>query len=264
MPEGDTIAKIATAIAPLLVGHVVRIEARDPTITRGSPSRVLSVTAKGKHLFVEFDNDRCVRTHLGMTGSWHRYAPNEAWQRPRWQASLVLTTDDEVIVCFNAKEIQLMAQGGLTRREFDARLGPDLISDFDESDATAARLVERARSRCHDKTLVADVLLDQTVAAGIGNVYKSELLFLHRLVPTTALGDVNDDLLAALYTQAGALLKANLHGGRRTTRFENDGRSSVWVYGRAGRGCLVCDTPIGRRKLGRHQRVTFWCPSCQH
>ena len=107
------------------------------------------------------------------------------------------------------------------------------------------------------------MLLDQRIASGIGNVYKSELLFIERVAPLAALRDTPDSVLSALYTRAHVLLRANLGGGPRVTRFEGGRAGRLWVYRRAGAPCLRCNTPIVGAPLGRSLRSTYWCPRCQ-
>ena len=118
MPEGDTIHKLANFLAPRLEAHTVRrVSAPDPSAARQcAGQRVRRVFARGKHLFIEFDNGHLLRSHLGMYGSWHRYGHGEAWRKPRRQASLELATDAEVFVCFNAKEVELLHGPGVRRR----------------------------------------------------------------------------------------------------------------------------------------------------
>jgi endonuclease-8 len=108
-----------------------------------------------------------------------------------------------------------------------------------------------------------DVLLDQGVASGIGNVYKSELLFLEGLRPLAPLGEVPDRALAGLYREARRLLAANLGGGPRRTRFARGPGERLWVYGRRGRPCYRCTATVEGARLGRHLRITYWCPRCQ-
>ena len=194
-----------------------------------------------------------------MYGAWHRYVDGEAWRKPRTQASLILTTGEHVYVCFNAKEVELVREGGVRARILDARLGPDLT--LPEPDIGLA--VRRAREFLDAEALLADVLLDQRAACGIGNVYKSEVLFIERRRPQTPFARVSDADLARYYTRAADLLRRNLGGGARATRFENDGAGRLWVYGRRGLPCLRCDGRIEAQRLGRHHRGTFWCPDCQ-
>ncbi|MGD8642912.1 MAG: DNA-formamidopyrimidine glycosylase family protein [Chromatiales bacterium] len=260
MPEGDTIHKLARYMRPRLVGArtiTVRSGYRDTHMLSGE--RVANVDARGKHLMVAFDNGWLLRSHLGMHGSWHRYAHDEPWKRPERQATIVLETDDEVFVCFNAKEVQVIRTRGIIARGFASRLGPDLAGeDFDDRAAVA-----RAREILDPETPIADVLLDQRAACGIGNVYKSEVLFLAGQYPMTAFEAVGDPMLGKLYLIARRLLLKNLGGGPRVTRFEGDGAGSLWVYGRRDKACLECDSPIRYTRLGRHMRSTYWCPSCQ-
>lgn len=267
MPEGDTIHKIANFLKPRLDGAVVsevtfagRFAPRPGrNRARGSDHTVSDVAARGKHLFIEFDDGLAVRSHLGMYGSWHFYAHGAEWQRPRKQASLILTTADTVYVCFNAKEVEWVKTPSVRERVIDQRLGPDLTA----GGVDIAAVVRRARQFLEPDTPLVDVLLDQRVACGIGNVYKSELLFIQRLPPLTELGAVSDDTLAAVFALASDLLGSNLGGGKRVTRREQDKAGRLWVYSRGGAPCLRCDDTIRFARLGAHHRGTYWCEECQ-
>lgn len=265
MPEGDTLHKLARALQPRLQGQAIRL-----TRLRGVPprtplpaGRVESVTAEGKHLLIRFAGEEGgaqeLRTHLGLWGGWHQYAPGEAWRKPARQTSVVLETDDAVFVCFNAREVEVMSAGGVSRRTLTARLGPDLLG----ADVDLAALPTRAREILPGEAPLVDVLLDQRIASGIGNVYKSELLFLRGLAPLTPLEAVSDESLVVAYALARELLSRNLGYGPRTTRFEADGRGHLWVYGRRDAPCLKCGAGIRYARLGRDQRGTYWCPVCQ-
>lgn len=261
MPEGDTIHKIAGFLAPRLETRTIEhAEARNDALARGCEGRRVSrVRARGKHLFIELDDGNALRSHLGMYGSWHRYAPGDAWRKPRRQASLVLAIAGEEYVCFNAKEVELIRLPSVRERVVHGRLGPDLIAD----DTDGKVLVRRARDILEGDVILADVLLDQRVACGIGNVYKSEVLFIEALPPDMALAGVADRQLARCFDTAANLLRRNLGGGRRVTRFEGDGAGRLWTYGRNGLPCLRCIGRIRSARLGRHQRSTYWCPDCQ-
>ena len=261
MPEGDTIHKIANFLAPCLGGEtLIDAQFADTFAARRCVGRaVRAVLARGKHLFIELDNDTAIRSHLGMHGSWHRYRPGDEWQRPRRQLSILLATNDWDYVCFNAKEVELVRAPSVRQRIVHGRLGPDLIADQFE----AAVLVRRAREILDDDALVCDALLDQRVASGIGNVYKSEVLFLERLAPATRLDEIDDPRFGRCFDTAAELLRRNLGGGRRVTRFDPDQAGRLWVYGRTGQPCLMCDTPITHRRMGRHHRGSYLCPSCQ-
>lgn len=260
LPEGDTVHKLAAALAPDLLGHpLLKVELRR---LAGAPlmgSRCRRVDAQGKHLLLHFDNALTLRSHLGLHGAWHRYRRGEAWRKPRRQAGILLETAEHCLVCFNPREVELVATGRLAESSSLARLGPDLLGDHVDFPA----LVARARRQCDVATQIIDLLLDQSLAAGIGNVYKSELLFLHRLHPQAALGTVDDGRLLALYRLAAELLRQNLRPGRRRTRFVDDGGPKLWVYKRRNRPCLNCGTPIQRELWGKPARSCYWCPSCQ-
>ncbi len=260
MPEGDTIHKIAAFMAPRLTGQTVdAVRLGAAAVPQFGGSEVREVTARGKHLRIALNNGKILRSHLGMHGSWHVYGRGEAWQKPQRQASLVVAAGGSDWVCFNAKEIEIIEEPGVRNRLLATRLGPDLIAD----DCDPALLVGRAREFDDGETLLIDTLLDQRVAAGIGNVYKSEVMFIERQAPGRRLAATPDTVVAACFTQAADLLRRNLGGGKRVTRFAEDAAGRLWVYGRTGKPCHVCTTPIESRRMGRHHRGTFWCPRCQ-
>jgi endonuclease-8 len=260
MPEGDTIRKLAVALVPGLEGQVLR-EGRvavDPRLDLAG-CRVEGIDAHGKHLFISFDSGEVLRSHLGMYGSWHRYVQGEEWRRPAHQASIVLATEVAVFVCFNAREVELLRKAGVSRRLLRSRLGLDLIT----AEIEGKDLVARVRQMLAPDEPLADLLLDQRIACGIGNVCKSEVLFLEGLAPERALASVDADRLIGLFVCAHHLLRSNLQGGARVTRPRTDGRGRLWVYGRHGRPCLCCGVPVRCTRLGRHWRSTWWCPRCQ-
>jgi endonuclease-8 len=263
MPEGDTIHKIANWLAPRLRERTLEsVRAADPAVSRlCSGRRVSGVRALGKHLFIDLDNDKALRSHLGMYGSWHFYARGDEWRKPRRQASLVMETADVTFVCFNAREVEVVSSPSVRDRIIDSRLGPDLISE----EPDPGYLVRRARQIMEPDDPLADVLLDQRVSSGIGNVYKSEVLFIERWLPQTRLQAISDRALASCFTTASDLLRRNLGGGKRVTRFEKDSAGRLWAYGRTGLPCLRCENGrIEAKRLGRHHRGTFWCPTCQN
>lgn len=263
MPEGDTVHKLAAYLREHLVGRGLEHAA-----ARGRPlalqdQAVTAVDAQGKHLLLRFGGGAALRTHLGMYGSWHRYRADGPPPRVRGRVSVALTVSAppavEVFACYNAREVELLPAGSQREQALAAHLGDDLLGTHPD----LARIVTRARDRLPAHTLLVDVLLDQRLAAGIGNVYKSELLFLARLAPVTTLGQVDDDTLLKIYADARRWLSANLGGGPRTTRTAADGAGRLWVYNRGGRPCHRCRTPIASARLGARPRGTWWCPACQ-
>lgn len=260
MPEGDTIFKLAAFLQPALTGQrLVGGTLRDNKAVDLTGSKISDVYARGKHLFIALDHGRLLRSHLGMWGSWHHYAPGEAWQRPARQASIVLDTGERVYVCFNALQVEMLRERGVRARKLGIVLGPDLMA----VDVDINGIIERLHALCEPSMPVADLLLDQRVACGIGNVYKSETLFVERCHPATPLSAIDDAHLRALYLCAARLLDGNRRGGPRITRRASDEAGQRWVYGRTGQPCLICDTPIASMLFGRGQRSTYWCSQCQ-
>jgi endonuclease-8 len=271
VPEGDTIFQTAAALRPLLVGQRVsaaRASRPGPAIERIVGAAVTSIEPVGKHMLIHFDNGLALHTHLRMNGSWHRYAPGERWRRPAWQARVVIEVPGHVVVCFSAPVVELMDARAVALHPALSKLGPDLLGDsFD-----AAEALNRLHARADEE--IGTALLDQTALAGIGNVYKSEVLFIEGVNPFDRVAQLDEATLARLVTTAERLLRDNVRtpDPRRITTREpgavggrdRDGASPVWVYGRAGRACFRCRTAIAVRRQGtRLPRSTYWCPTCQ-
>ncbi|MGH9311077.1 MAG: DNA-formamidopyrimidine glycosylase family protein [Vicinamibacterales bacterium] len=273
MPEGDTIFRAARTLHRALAGKkVVAFESVFPALTRVHVDTPLtgqavdSVSASGKHLLMRFSGGLVLRTHMRMNGSWHIYRPGERWQRSRRDMRIVVSTADFVAVGFNIPVAEFITARNLPRHEELRRLGPDLLSDrFDTIEALA-----RMRARGHE--LVADVLLNQRVMAGIGNVYKSEVLFACRVSPFAPIGALDDQVLQCLIDTARRYLAANVKPGRapmttyaglRRTSGRDNPRERLWVYGRVGLPCRRCGTPISLKKHGPAARLTYWCSRCQ-
>jgi endonuclease-8 len=262
LPEGDTIYKAAAALRPLLVGQtILAAGARTPgpMIERVVGSRVEQITTSGKHLTVHFDNGLALHTHLRMGGAWHRYQPGERWLRPPSQARVVLEVRDHVVVLFNAPVAELVSERALERHPALTRLGPDLLAPVFDADQALLRLTTRSRD-----LPLSEALVDQQALAGVGNVYKSEILFLERLDPWKRVSELDEAQLRSVLGTAERLLRANVEAGApRITTTDSSVRSPVWVYGRAGRPCFRCRGRIRVRRHGNPPRLTYWCPTCQ-
>jgi endonuclease-8 len=193
LPEGDTIFRAATTLHRVLAGHVVtRFASVFPALTRLDEDhpiagRVIeSVTARGKHLLMAFSGDLVLHTHMRMNGSWHLYRPDDRWQRPPRDMRVLIATAHAVAVGFNVPIAEWLSGRDLARHAQLRALGPDLLgASFDRRDAAA-------RLRQHGGDAIADALLDQRVMAGIGNVFKSEILFLARIDPFTPVAAIDD------------------------------------------------------------------------
>ena len=263
MPEGDTIFQTAAALRPLLVGRVVlaaRAKTPGPAIERIVGSTVTSVEPVGKHMLIRFDNGLALHTHLRMAGTWHRYAPGERWKMPAWQARVVLEVPEHVVVCFNAPVAELMDARAIELHPALQALGPDLLAPEFPGDVALQRLKARPELE------VAEALLDQRAMAGVGNVFKSEVLFLEAVHPWTRVAALDDATLERLIATARRLLLDNIRPGhphRVTTRGDPSARASLWVYGRTHQPCTRCGTHIQTRRQGTLNRPTYWCPHCQ-
>ena len=275
MPEGDTIFRAAAALHRALAGHVVtgfdtalaplaRVHDDAPVTGR----TVERCEAVGKHLLIWFSRDLVLRTHMRMSGSWHLYRPGERWQRPARAMRVRLDTDAWVAVAFDVPVAEFLRARDLPRSRALALLGPDLLSPaFDRAEGL------RRLAAAGDRP-VAEVLLDQRVVAGIGNIFKSEVLFLCGVHPDRPSSRLTEDERAAILDTAVRVMRANTGPGaggpivtcsglRRTTGRASP-EESLWVYGRTGRPCRSCGTPIESAKRGPDARATYWCPRCQH
>jgi endonuclease-8 len=267
MPEGDTIHSAAQRIGAVLVGREIRqIEAPQPRHALDRwPQRlegrgVRAVDARGKHLFLRFEGDLTLHSHLRMRGRWSVYRRGERWRRAARRAWLVIRTDEHEVVQFDGPVLELMTD---SRTRFDQRLaalGPDLLAeDFDER-AFLRRL------RADDQTRgIGDALLDQRTAAGIGNVWKSEGCFLAGIDPWRPLAATSDDEALAIVRGIRPLMRLSVERGGRIVTHEprRRGDSPMWVFERHGHPCRHCDTVIRARGQGDDNRTTYWCPRCQ-
>ena len=197
-----------------------------------------------------------VHSHLGMTGSWHIYPRGERWRKPAHRAALALRFDTHDLVCFRPKLITLDRSGRIRRNPYVRSLGPDLLSEnFDEDEALA-------RLRGHNHVPLGEALMNQQLVAGIGNVYKSEVLFMNRLTPIEPVSAFDDATLRECLRSSRHYMRRNLEGLRRKFRGSTHG-DRLWVYRRRGTTCLECATPIEMRRQGEAARSTYYCPSCQ-
>lgn len=259
MPEGDTLFRIAATLTRAITGKVVTAFSSPlPALAEAKlEGRTITlVEARGKNLLIHFDDGRALHTHLRMSGSWHIYRHGERWQKPESYARVVLSTADFVTVCFSAPVVDLLAKGGVERHDHLQGLGPDLLKE--EFDPVEARRRLRERG---DRAL-GEAVMTQAAVAGIGNVYKSEVLFLLRLDPFAPVSAYDDATLDRVMEKARTLMKQNLQGYPRTTRTALAG-PRVWAYGRNGEPCLECGTLIKVRRQGLAGRTTYYCPACQ-
>jgi endonuclease-8 len=269
VPEGDTIHRAADTLHRALVGRAVtRFTSVFPHLTRVDDTAPLAgrtierVEARGKHLLIWFSGDLALRTHMRMHGSWHIYRPGERWQRPHHDMRIIIDTDAFQAVGFTIPVAEFSSSRELTRDSPLQQLGPDPLAP--EFNAEEAFMRLRARRDLE----IAEALLDQTAIAGIGNVYKSEVLFAARVNPFLLVPEMSDDRMRSVIDVAVRLMRANVStGGERRAQRRTTGRldpsAALWVYGRAGKPCRRCGTPVSRARQGPYARSTYWCTRCQ-
>jgi endonuclease-8 len=262
VPEGDTVWRIAARLSPALVGRSVSsFRAASPALVstarqhRVPGSTITAVEARGKHLLVRFSTGVALHTHLGMTGSWHLYRRGSRWRQPAHLARVVVEAGDVVAVCFVPRVVELVPAGDEAAHPSLAALGPDVVAPTLDAPAAIAGLCARGG------TAIGAALLDQTALSGIGNIYKSEVLFLCGTDPFAPVAALDDDHLRKIVETAHRLMRKSASGGARLALTERSRR--YWVYGRARRPCRRCGTLISRARQGTPSRSTYWCPTCQ-
>ena len=243
MPEGDTIYRTAMTLAYVLKGEIVtgarlNVPGLDGDTLTGR--RVTDVRTHGKNLLIYFDAALILYTHLRMKGSWHTYRTGESWQRPERQARIVLRTARHVAVCFRVPVVEVMSVRDVKRHPVLSRLGPDIMGPSFDYEAARGSL------RAYGDLPIAEALLAQGAVAGLGNVYKSEVLFVAGFSPFVRVSTLSDQALEQLLRTARRLMLQNRDGGPRVTRNSLSGRCH-WVYGRSGRPCLPSATSASTR-----------------
>ena len=213
---------------------------------------VEGVEAVGKHLLMRFSGGLTLETHMRMTGSWRLVEAGGRWPKPAHLLRVRIDVEGWQALCFSAPVVRTFATT-MERREL-AYLGPDLCLEAPDLDACLRRMTEL----CDGSEQLGEVLLDQRIANGVGNVFKSEVCWAERVDPFTPIGEVPDELRRRLLETSARLLRANLGSGRRTTV-----PGGLAVYGRDRQSCRRCGSPIRKRTLGDLARVTYWCPRCQ-
>ena len=273
MPEGDTLARTADGLRPHLIGRQVtaaRARIPGPQVQRLVGSTVTDVRSLGKNLLIRFDSGLELRTHLRLRGTWHRYRPGEPWRRAAGRAVLVLEVPGAVAVCFDAPVVELLEQRAQHLHPALGALGPDLLDPRVDLEAARRRLRDPARAG----RSIAEAITDQRVVAGLGNVYKSEVLWIERVNPFALVGDVDDATLERVLKTSRQLLVVNARrsrGPERVTTVGPSGRRDpladgepLWVYRRVGRPCRRCGGPIRSARQGADlPRSTYWCARCQ-
>jgi endonuclease-8 len=259
VPEGDTVWLTAKRLHDALGGHAVTtFDLRVPDLATSdlTGDEIREVAARGKHILMRFAGGLSLHSHLRMDGSWYLVAAGlRPHHMPEHMVRARIGNDAWLATGYRVHDLRIVRTGD--EAQLVGHLGPDLLGpDWDPDEAVRRLGVQADRA-------VGDALLDQRNLAGIGNLYKSEVLFIERVNPWTRVADVAD--LRRLVTTAQRLLRANRdHPEQSTTGQLGRGRQH-WVYLRGSRPCLKCGTPIKRADQGEppRRRSTYWCPACQ-
>lgn len=266
MPEGDTIHRTAARLRAALVGgRVERAESRARRVADLGTGRLVgqtveAVESRGKHLLVWFaPSGLALHTHLGMHGTWHVYRPGQPLRKPAERAAIVLGVADRAAVCFAAPVCELLTSAQVAAHPRLAALGPDALAAPQAGGADLAEARRRLDARA-DWT-AGEALLDQRVLAGVGNVFKCEVLFACGVDPWARVADLDEAARDGLLATSERMLRANVAPGvvRRTT----SAGPRLSVYGRARQPCPRCHTPVRVARQGDQARITYWCPRCQ-
>lgn len=262
MPEGDSVYRFAARLRHVLEGRTI-LAARShgpgpvPRVEKIVGKTCTAIDTHGKNLFIHFDNQLVLRGHLRMYGTWHVYRPGESWRLPEREARLVLEVEDAVVVNFSAPVIELLEERMLTQHVPIATLGPDLLAEaFDEDEA-----FRRFRDPARAERFIGDVIMDQAVMAGVGNIWKHETLYRCAIYPWRLVKDIDDSTLRALIARSRGLLLLSVGRGEPGTAPAR--RPSMFTYMRHGQPCRRCYTRLQTATQGRDLRKTTWCPKCQ-
>jgi endonuclease VIII len=256
MPEGDTIMWAANRIRPALEGRAIDTVktharfARDRWPERLEGRTLRHVDTHGKHLFLRFDGDLTLHSHLRMNGWWGVYRRGERWRKAAHRAWLVLGAGEQAAVQFDGPVLELLTE---SRTRFDRRLaglGPDVLAPELDERGFLRRLREDDQSRG-----IGDALLDQRTIAGIGNIWKAEGCWRAEIDPWRPTGRVSDDEALTIVREIRPPMLESAATGHADRLMQ--------VYSRTGRPCPRCGSPIRARGQGDDNRTTYWCPGCQ-
>ncbi|ROR91675.1 Fpg/Nei family DNA glycosylase [Nocardioides aurantiacus] len=270
MPEGHTLFRLATSLRDAFAGDVVASGSPQGRFQDSAEQldglTLLGASSRGKHLFVDFEQDRAVHVHLGLYGKFVVRAVPEPGPAPdpvgqvRWR----LVSGSAYADLRGATACELVTPEA--RQGILDRLGPDPLDPGADPERAWARI---SRSRAP----IGGLLMDQAVVAGVGNVYRAEVLFRHRLHPLRPGRTLRRGQFAALWEDLVVLLHDGVRAGQiRTLRPEHAAvareaskverrRVKNYVYRRQGQPCLVCGATVRTEEL--QHRNSFWCPRCQ-
>jgi endonuclease-8 len=251
--EGDLILKLARRLDEALASSAVSVTAPGPRRPAGMPVSSLdgrtleSAESRGKHLLLHFSGGLVLHSHLGMRGSWDLHRLGERWRKPARMAWIAIAGAEHEAVNFDGSSLRIVRAVELRRDPRLARLGPDILADDFDLDGACSRF------RVRDEMELGEALLDQTLVAGIGNIFKSEGCFAASVSPWRRVEELGPDQLAEVLAATRSLMLASAEGAGQPGR----------LYRKAGRPCPRCGTAIRSHPQGDDARITYWCPRCQ-
>lgn len=264
MPEGHAVARWADALRAL-IGDPVRAIQTPPRWRERAEGllgeRLSNVLTHGKHLVLQFSNDWVIHTHAMQYGSWQIGSRREMLRKDARFIRLRIETPRRRAVFFHGPVMEVLSSEEFATHERFHSLGPDVLDPgFDVGAAHAAVIAQGDRA-------IGDLVLDQRVFAGIGNIYKSEGLFLSAMDPALRAADVTLEDMRAFFEQVIPLMTAGRARDGRIETLPDELRYEpwmwTWVYRRRGQPCFVCATPIQMVRQGAFERTTYFCPQCQ-
>jgi len=275
VPEGHTLHRLASALTDAFGGSRVRVSSPQGRFETEAAeldgSTLLLAESAGKHLFLDFDADRVVHVHLGLIGGFEVHRGVDDVPAPIGQVRLRLVGADDDARPSSYADLRGATQCALVtgsrRDEIVAKLGPDPLRADADPDRAWARISKSPRT-------IGDLLMDQAVVASIGNVYRAEVLFRHRIHPRRPGRTLRVGQWRAMWDDLVVLMADGVRTGRidtvrpehtpeamgRPARVDDHG-GEVYVYRRTGQPCWVCGSLVRTDVLvGRN---IFWCPTCQ-
>jgi endonuclease-8 len=259
VPEGEAIHRTAAALRTALVGRAV-LSFEAPLLEGPVPAagRVIElVESRGKQLDMVWDDGLILHTSLFFGGAWHLYRTGERWRKPSSQLKVGITVDGFAAVCFGARTVETYREFDTHRHPGFGRSGPDLSAESPDLNAA----VEALCGYTDVDAPIAEAMLDQQVACGVGNVFRSEGLWACRQHPFAPVSILERADVERIMTAATKVLHAHVHPGPPAASTQRSG--GLAVYGRNGQPCPRCGDTVEVRRLGEQARLLYWCPGCQ-
>lgn len=273
MPEGHTLRKLADDLAAAFAGRTVRVSSPQGRFAADAEqldgARLLGADSAGKHLFVELEGERFVHVHLGLIGAFAVHTGVEEVPDPAGQVRLRLVAGEPGPLSYADLRGAIVCDliGADRRAEVLGRLGPDPLRPDADPDLAWRRISRSPRA-------IGDLLMDQKVLAGVGNVYRAEVLFRHRIHPLRPGDTLRVGQWRAMWADLVELMAEGVRTGSidtvrpehtpeamgRAPRRDDHG-GEVYVYRRTSMPCLVCGSSVRTAELAG--RNSFWCPKCQ-